>query len=145
MEPFWKSLTECKLLPLTTDFFPEQKDLNNVSRYLNDLSLINEVKTKTGLMRTFEDFITEYICLRLTQNFQLILTDPNPVCVVDYHGFINRINDIKMCFGNKFDVLSSQNKENMQIKIFTKNSEESLSVKHADFKYLLFNFHTNKF
>lgn len=50
-----------------------------------------------------------------------------------------------MCLCNKFDVLSSQNKENMQIKIFTKNSEESLSVKHADFKYLLFNFHTNKF
>lgn len=64
MEPFWKSLTECKLLPLTTDFFPEQKDINNTSRYLNDFSLINVVKT--GFMRTIEDFITEYICLRLT-------------------------------------------------------------------------------
>ncbi len=105
MEPFWKSLTECKLLPLTTDFFPEQKDINNTSRYFNDFSLINIVKT--GFMRTIEDFITEYICLRLTQNFQLILTDPNPVCNVDFQGLINRKNEIKMCFGNKFDVLKS--------------------------------------
>jgi hypothetical protein len=50
-----------------------------------------------------------------------------------------------MCFGNKFDVLKAQNRENMEIHIYTKKSEEALSVKHADFKYLLFNFHTNKF
>ena len=67
MEPFWKSLTECKLLPLTTDYFPEKQEINNTNRYLNDLSFINV--DKTGFMRTIEEFLTEYICLRLTQNF----------------------------------------------------------------------------
>ncbi len=50
-----------------------------------------------------------------------------------------------MCFGNKFDVLRASSRDNMDIFIYTKKSEEALSVKHADFKYLLFNFHTNKF
>ena len=50
-----------------------------------------------------------------------------------------------MCFGNKFDTLKSRTHENMSIYTYTKKSEEALSVKHADFKYLLFNFHTNKF
>ena len=50
--------------------------------------------------------------------------------------------------GNKFDILSSQDKENFYIQIFTKMSEgteEAHAVKQADFKYILFNFHTNKF
>jgi hypothetical protein len=29
MEPFWRSLSECKLMPLTTDYYPGEKDLKN--------------------------------------------------------------------------------------------------------------------
>ena len=27
MEPFWRSLCECKLMPLTTDYYPGNKEL----------------------------------------------------------------------------------------------------------------------
>ena len=117
MEPFWKSLCECKLLPLTTDHFPEQSQLKNTQRYHNELSQVNS--TKTGLIRTMEDYLTEYICLRLTQNFQLI----SPTCNVDFQGLLNRRNDIKMGMGSKYNVLSAQDRENFQIKIFTKMAE----------------------
>lgn len=38
MEPFWKSLCECKLMPLTTDFVPSDKVLKNTQKYHNELS-----------------------------------------------------------------------------------------------------------
>ena len=54
-----------------------------------------------------------------------------------------------MSMGNKFDVLRANvNNDDFEIKIFTKmqeGSEDAHAVKQADFKYLLFNFHTNKF
>jgi hypothetical protein len=67
MESFWKSLSECKLLPLTTDFFPPDKLLNNYQRYHFELSQV--YVNKTGFIKTINDYLTEYICLRLTQNF----------------------------------------------------------------------------
>lgn len=53
-----------------------------------------------------------------------------------------------MAMGSKYNVLSAQDRENFQIKIFTKmaeGGEDAHVVKQADFKYMLFNFHTNKF
>lgn len=67
MEPFWRSLSECKLMPLTTDYHPADKELKNKQLYHNDHSTVNV--TKTGFIKRSEDYLTEYICLRLTQNF----------------------------------------------------------------------------
>lgn len=81
MEPFWRSLCECKLLPLTTDFYPGEKLLKNTQKYHNELSQVYQ--TKTQLIRNVEEYLNEYVCLRLTQNFQLINPDLDPVCDID--------------------------------------------------------------
>ena len=144
MEPFWRSLCECKLLPITTDYFPEEKEIKITARYHNELSQVNH--SKTGFIRTIEDYLTEYICLRLTQNFQLI--NPSPTCNIDFQGLLMRGKDLKMSMGKKYNVLSAYDRENFQIEIFTKlkgGSEDPHSVNQADFKYMLYNFHTNKF
>jgi hypothetical protein len=114
-------------MPLTTDYFPEIKDLNNITRYHNDFSQVNLIKT--GFIRSLEDYLTEYVCLRLTQNFQLIKTEANPTCKIDFQDVALRKSDIKMSLGNKFNVLKSQDMENFQIKVFTKMAEDALTVK----------------
>lgn len=67
MEPFWRSMSECKLMPLTTDYFPSDKLINNTQKYHNDLSMVYQ--TRSGFILKPEDYLNEYICLRLTQNF----------------------------------------------------------------------------
>lgn len=52
--------------------------------------------------------------------------------------------------GDKYNVLSGSAlaKENLDIMIYTKmkdGQEEAHAVKQADFKYMLYNFHSNKF
>lgn len=46
---------------------------------------------------------------------------------------------------NKFNVLKQQEFGNYQIDIYTKMEKDTNAVKSADFKYLLLNYHTNKF
>lgn len=55
-----------------------------------------------------------------------------------------------MSMGQKYNIFTARDKENYQIMTFTKmsiegGSEDAHAVKSADFKYMLFNFHTNKF
>jgi hypothetical protein len=108
MDPFWRSLCECKLLPLTTDYYPCEKEIKNTQRYHNELSQVNS--SRTGFIRSIDDYLNEYICLRLTQNFQLI--NVNPTCNVDFQGLLQRRNDIKMGMGNKYNILTAQDREN---------------------------------
>jgi len=61
MEGFWRSLCECKLLPLTSAFFPDEKKLNTLSQYKKEecsVDFLNKVEK-----------IKDNLCLRLTQNF----------------------------------------------------------------------------
>lgn len=103
-----------------------------------------------ALIKGVDDYLAEYICLRLTQNFQLINPDPNPTCFIDTLSIIQRRNQIKMSMGHKFDIFTAVGKEDYKIMTFTKMSteggrEDAHAVKRADFKYMLFNFHTNRF
>ena len=66
MEGFWKNLCECKLLPLTTDYFPQDSLIGNKAKYHYELSQANFFAKKGGLITTVEEYLTEYICLRLT-------------------------------------------------------------------------------
>lgn len=53
-----------------------------------------------------------------------------------------------MSMGNKFNVLNALGDQDFKIDIYTKMKEgtdEAHIRKQADFKYMLFNFHTNKF
>jgi hypothetical protein len=62
-------------------------------------------QTKTGFIKTVEDYLNEYICLRLTQNFQLI--NASPSSKIEYGNVLMRKDDIKMGMGNKFNVLTA--------------------------------------
>jgi hypothetical protein len=71
MEPFWKSLCECKLLPLTTDYCPSDKELvaKTGKKNLYQHEFDTPELFASPLIRTIDDYLNEYICLRLTQNF----------------------------------------------------------------------------
>jgi hypothetical protein len=62
MDPFWKTLCENKLLPLTTSFGYQNNHprFNNVTRYLKEDNYI-DIDRKSKLI--------DNLCLRLTQNF----------------------------------------------------------------------------
>lgn len=133
-------------MPLTTDYFPNENQLKNTQKYHNELSQVYQ--KKMALIRNVDDYLHEYICLRLTQNFQLIALDPKPSSHVDYQSVLLRRNDIKMSMGSKYNVFTARDRENYQIMTYTKMSEgsdDAHAVKRADFKYMLFNFHTNRF
>lgn len=64
IEPFWKQLADIVLMPLTSEYYPEQNDMKN---FLSDPHM-SERQTD----------VQENLCLRLTQNFQFI--DPRGSC-----------------------------------------------------------------
>jgi len=67
---FWKNLCECKLMPLTTDYFPNDTVKNNKTKYsLDPRQAVNVTTKKKGIIQTLDDYLREYICLRLSQNF----------------------------------------------------------------------------
>ncbi|CDW71794.1 UNKNOWN [Stylonychia lemnae] len=142
MDGFWKNICECKLLPLTTDFFPHESQLRNKNKYHYELSQASVVSRKGGLIQNFEQYFTEYICLRLTQNFQLINNES--LCYVDFKKLWN--SDVKMGICSKYDVLKQPQDQNYMMNTYTKmDREDTNAIKSADFKYLLFNYHTSKF
>jgi hypothetical protein len=125
MEPFWRSMSECKLLPLTTDFFPGEKELMTKTKYQNEPA--TPWFFKLPFIHTVDDYLNEYICLRLTQNFQLIKADP-PTCHVDFQQFIFKKTDIKMSMGNKYNILNALDKEQFSLDTYTKMLEGTEEV-----------------
>jgi hypothetical protein len=58
MESFWKGLCEVKIMPLTTEYFPEVRAISE--KYIQDIYYLDLENNET---------ISENIGLRLTQNF----------------------------------------------------------------------------
>eukprot|EP00347_Sterkiella_histriomuscorum_P009116 403342460 len=142
MEGFWKNLCECKLLPLTTDYFPQDSLIGNKAKYHYELSQANFFAKKGGLITTVEEYLTEYICLRLTQNFQLINSEET--CHFDFKQIWKT--NIKMGICSKYNVLKQHEPTSYMIDTFTKmDLGDTNAIKSADFKYLLFNQHTSRF
>lgn len=77
-------------MPLTSEFMPPDSELKKKTKYHYEPSQANVVTKKFGLIRSSDDshdYLTEFICLRLTQNFQLI--NPQGTCHVDFKKMWN--------------------------------------------------------
>lgn len=60
MKGFWRSLCEVKIMPLTTEFFPDMSQRVFYDKYNKDIY---------NLDRENDETINENLGLRLTQNF----------------------------------------------------------------------------
>jgi len=143
MEGFWRNICECKLLPLTSEFLPVDSELKKKNKYHYELSQANVVTKKNGLIRNAEEYLTEFICLRLTQNFQVV--NPEGTCHVDFKRLWSQ--EVRMGICSKYNILRQQPYEaqNFLIDVYTRIEADSNAIKQADFKYLLFNHHTQRF
>ena len=71
MDQFWKQLTDIKLLPLTSSYYPDTKTLSK-KKFTSENKLVPyEPRIKDNYELTFQ----ENLCLRLTQNFQFVSRD----------------------------------------------------------------------
>ena len=64
---FWKNICECKLLPITIDIYPDQKDIKNFKEYhKNESKYIFKPNNNLTLVKTQAKYIEESLCLKLT-------------------------------------------------------------------------------
>ena len=59
-------MCECRLLPITTDFYPDEKDLKDVKSYFRSETFLQKPKNKVTLFSTQRRYFEEFLCLRLT-------------------------------------------------------------------------------
>ena len=71
MESFWKSIVEIKLMPLTTNYFPDLSNKQISDKFVSEMINLD--------MKNIE-IISENLALRLTQNFQIV----NPFGTCDF-------------------------------------------------------------
>jgi len=86
---FWKNICECKLLPLTTDFFPSDVDFKNLERYhKHEQQHLDKPKNSISLVPSDKHYLEEFLCLRLVQNFQLYTDEA--ICHIDVKEFLKQ-------------------------------------------------------
>ena len=97
----WKSLTIPACLPITTDYFPDQRSLQNdflVSEYSIIPDNVNDNSDDVGRVSTrrpldTKEVFLELICQRLSQGFQLIVL-PNKTRSSDSQEYLLSIGRI---------------------------------------------------
>lgn len=85
---FWKNICECKLLPLTTDFFPSEVDFNRRGLYRSHKEHLDKPKNSISLVPSDKHYLEEFLCLRLVQNFQLYTNEA--ICHIDHKEFLKQ-------------------------------------------------------
>lgn len=63
---FWKNITECRLLPITTDFYPDDKMIDNPNKYRCDPITLDKPENGITMMSRPTDFLNEFLGLRFT-------------------------------------------------------------------------------
>jgi hypothetical protein len=92
MGPFWKKLCENKLLPLTTLFGyqKENRKLTDLNKYMTEDNFVD---------KKYKGVELENLCLRLTQNFQLV--SPKGILDVELSKDSNTPH-FSMCFRDRY-------------------------------------------
>eukprot|EP01132_Coremiostelium_polycephalum_P009876 gene9876-12114_t len=70
--PNWKSLSEPASLPITTDYYPTQKEL--LSKYIEYIHTLTLSPDENEYLNNTEALLKELISQRLAQGYQLIMT-----------------------------------------------------------------------
>ena len=142
---FWKNLCECRLLPLTTDFHPEDKEISNIKEYYcNEQGLIERpVGNRVTLFTSDQDFLEEFLCLRLTQNMQYFTKEGT--CHYDKNQFMQKQLQFKLGIGEMHHRLKFYDDDRYQYEAYVHLNHSISDEMSAKFKYLLFNYHENKF
>ena len=132
MDSFWKELTDIRLLPLTTEYYPGHR-----SQKFNEEP--GYVETR-GL--NYEHTFQENLCLRLTQNFQFV--SPNGTC--NFRVNNSNEDEYKMAFRDRY-ARCRPSKRDQQLESTTWLKYKTLlnDKVYAQFRYLLFNYQTNDF
>jgi hypothetical protein len=126
MDAFWKGLCEIKIMPLTTDYFPDMSNRAINEKYIQDIYNL-DIGTS--------DTIAENLGLRLSQNFQLV----SPFGTCDFTQFATHDREyFKMSLRNRYAVCQPLDKDRCQILAYVKKKEVQKLV-YAEFIYLLFN------
>eukprot|EP01133_Synstelium_polycarpum_P009167 gene9167-10758_t len=102
--PNWKSLCEPASLPITTDYFPSNKDLlTKYSEYVHTLTLSpdeNEYHNNT------EALLKELISQRLAQGYQLIMADGPPSTATGQSKMPSSRKTYQLSLGHDFHVVT---------------------------------------
>lgn len=92
MKGFWRSLCEVKIMPLTTEYFPDTSHRVFYDKYNKDIYNLDKENDET---------INENLGLRLTQNFQIV----NPFGTCELDQFSNQSREyFKMSLRNRYAI-----------------------------------------
>ena len=80
----WMSLCEPAILPITTDYYPSDNDIeNNFSRSFYTVALPDDIDASDYPYNTHEQLIKEMVCQRLQQEFQIVVASDGAVETVE--------------------------------------------------------------
>ena len=80
----WMSLCEPAILPITTDYYPSDNDIeNNFSRSFYTVALPDDIDAPDYPYNTHEQLIKEMVCQRLQQEFQIVVASDGAVETVE--------------------------------------------------------------
>ena len=66
---FWKNVCECRLLPITTDYFPDDQKKDDANKYYrSEDNIITKPQNEITMVKDKCAYVEEFLCLRLTQN-----------------------------------------------------------------------------
>ena len=99
MESFWKSICEIKLMPLTTDYFPDFSNRKINEKFVSEMINLD--------MKNSEK-ILENLSLRLTQYFQIV--NPCATCDFPQSNNLNR-EYFRMSFRDRYAICQPMEKD----------------------------------